>query len=704
MAHHAAHNHASTQVGATNEGIDFSDLFFSIWQSKWLIGFATTFCILSGGYYAFVMVPPVYQSSSVVILEPKADKIVTFQNASAGLSGDTQEVNSELQILRARSLMHDVARHLNLFNDTEFNRTLTPPTAKVVLKSQIKQKLGWSAPPQHLSKQNFDKRTRDTVVTTLLRKTRVENLRQSNVFRITVRTKEAAKSALIADTIAQLYIQDQVDRKVETTAQATRWLESRVGELKVDLENAETEASNFSASTKLVSAESLQGLRHQIKALRERIVASQQAMMLTSLNAKNLEEAKDLETKIAAAQDDQLLEFAQNESQNSAFESRFETIKSQAISDHFQAQQQLETLKKSEVELSAQIAKQGQDLITLRQLNREAEASRLLYEHFLTRLKETASQQGIQSADSRVLSPAVIPFIPSEPRKALIVSMSAVLGLAGSLFFVVLKELRRTNYRSRNALERGVGIRSLARLPVLPPNRREDFVDYLNANPKSLFAHSIRMLRTNLLLAPAIKAHLITFTSAQPDEGCAAGAVALAFDLARLNKNVLLIDASQSDDNLHAFFGDEPTRGVSSILRDEHGIDQTLHRPDILGADVIFANDNSIEAGDLFLSEKFEPFISEVKDRYDFVIVNTPSISTSSTAVALLKFSDTVLMNVKWDSTTKQQVHAAIRILDLAEISVTGLVLSEVGHVSSKNYLAKWTVSRHLLRTPESLI
>lgn len=190
----------------TQVGIDFSDLIYAFWQGKWAIIITTACAIFAGGYYAFVIVTPLYQSSSVVILEPQTDKIVTFQTVSSDLTGDTPEVNSEVEILRARSLMHDVVDHLGLFNDPEFNRTLTPPTAKVVLKSQIKRKLGWSSPPEILSEQNFNRRTRDSLVSALLRKVRIENLRQSTVFRISVQTKSAAKSAQIADAIAEIYI------------------------------------------------------------------------------------------------------------------------------------------------------------------------------------------------------------------------------------------------------------------------------------------------------------------------------------------------------------------------------------------------------------------------------------------------------------------------------------------------------------------
>ena len=246
------------------------------------------------------------------------------------------------------------------------------------MKSQIKRNLGWSVPPEDLSEDNFDRRTRDSVISSLLQKVRIENLPKSTVFRISVQTKQATKSALIADSIAEIYIQNQVSLKIDAASKATVWLEKRVAELQVKLEQAEIKASDFSASTPLVSPESLQALKVQIKSMRERIISAEQAMVLTALESKSLRDADNLDTKIALANDERLTQFAKDKTLKVAFDNRFETIKARATSDHTWARQQLQTLKVSEAELGLQIAKQSQDLISLQQLIREAHPTRVL--------------------------------------------------------------------------------------------------------------------------------------------------------------------------------------------------------------------------------------------------------------------------------------------------------------------------------------
>ena len=677
-------------------GIDFSKLIAAFWQGKWLIVFTTLITIFMGGYYAFVVVTPIYRSSSVVILEPKKDKIVTFQSISDGLTGDTPQVNSEVEILRARSLMDDVVKHLQLDHDPEFNRSLTPPTAKVVLKSQIKRKLGWSVPPEDLSEDNFDRRTRDSVISSLLQKVRIENLPKSTVFRISVQTKQATKSALIADSIAEIYIQNQVSLKIDAALKATVWLEKRVAELQVKLEQAETKASDFSASTALVSPESLQALKVQIKSMRERIISAEQAMVLTALESKSLRDADNLDTKIALANDERLTQFAKDKTLKVAFDNRFETIKARATSDHTWARQQLQTLKVSEAELGLQIAKQSQDLISLQQLIREAHPTRVLYEHFLSRLKETASQQGIQNANSRVLSSAVIPYKPSEPRKSLILSMSAVLGLTVSICFVLIQELRRTTFRTLDTLERFLGVIGLARLPILPAKRKADFLDHLRAYPSDWFPSEIRSLRTSLLLNTTNKPKIIAVTSALPNEGSGSTALALTFDLVQFGEKVLLIDASQTTNGLNDYFGDEPTRGITSVLHGEHGMDQALHHPENLGADVLFTDEKSVPAADLFLSDAFKSFLNDMKERYDIIIINVPAISTTPSTLAVISLAQTVLLNVRWNRTTKHELNTALRSIQHAGITLSGVILAKTGAptLQPKIAVGRWVKAR----------
>ena len=401
--------------------IDLGALLATIWRGKWLIILFTVLSVMAGGYYAYVVATPLFRSTAVVILETNQEQIVDLQSVVGGLSGDTSEVNSEVEVLRARGLMGKVVERLNLAEDPEFNADLRPQTLADQVKSRIKETLGLEEAPIVLTKEEQEQRTRDGVVSSLLEAVSVRNVPLSLVFQVTVETENPRKSARIADTIVDLYILNQIEVKFEATEQATIWLSERVSELQSRLEQAEADVSEFSASTELVSIEGLQALERQIKDMRDRIATAEANRGDLDAGITALEVAQSRDSQAALAEDAQLTRLlpraSTDDAMAQAFDTRFQQVLQRRQIELSRTDQQLRALRASEVELNRALDQQGEDLITLQQLTREAEATRVLYEYFLTRFNETSAQQGIQQADSRILSNAVVPVGPSDPRK-----------------------------------------------------------------------------------------------------------------------------------------------------------------------------------------------------------------------------------------------------------------------------------------------
>lgn len=187
----------------------------------------------------------------------------------------------------------------------------------------------------------------------------------------------------------------------------------------------------FKASADLVSPDALVALNWQIKELRNRL--SEAEALRDSANARFIqmsvaEDANDIFLMQQAANDPALNRLAANlqegpfEALQDAFEDRFQQVIKRAHLERDRATNQIEALKNTVVLQEDKIARQSEDLVQLQQLQREAEASRLIYEFFLGRLKETSVQQGIQQADSRILSYAGVPTGLSAPRKSMILA------------------------------------------------------------------------------------------------------------------------------------------------------------------------------------------------------------------------------------------------------------------------------------------
>ena len=530
-----------------DDTIDLGALIGTLWRGKLIIAAVTLIFMLLAGYYAYGVAVPTYRSTAVVVLETKEDSIVDLQAVVGGFSGDSTEVNTEVEVLRSRGLAGKVVDRLNLIDDPEFNGELREPSMIGGMISGLKGMLSSAPPEEELDPELQKAKTRDAVVQALLNKVSVSNIRQSLVFNVTAETESPVKSAQIANTIVELYILNQIEVKFEATEKATEWLSNRVSELQIELENAEKKVSEFTARTQLVSIEGLQALERQIKELRDRIDGAALTREALQTRLADLEAAQTPDEKLDAAQDAALTRIFSNglssETNQTAFDLRFDTVMTRVRADLVRSTQQLEALRNSEKELGEQLASQGQDLIELQQLTRESEATRLLYEYFLTRLKETSAQEGIQKADSRMLSSSVVPNSPSAPKKSQIIALAMILGAMVGSGLVLLREFKTRTFRTANELEQHTGYTVIGQIPLIPSRHRKDTLKYLSDKPTSAAAEAIRNLRTSLMLSNLDKKpQVIVSTSSIPGEGKTTVSLSLAKFLSGLGKSVLLVE------------------------------------------------------------------------------------------------------------------------------------------------------------------
>lgn len=674
-----------------DDTIDLGALIGTLWRGKLIIAAVTLIFMLLAGYYAYGVAVPTYRSTAVVVLDTKEDSIVDLQAVVGGFSGDSTEVNTEVEVLRSRGLAGKVVDRLNLIDDPEFNGELREPSMIGGMISGLKGMLSSGPPEEELDPELQKAKTRDAVVQALLNKVSVSNIRQSLVFNVTAETESPVKSAQIANTIVELYILNQIEVKFEATEKATEWLSNRVSELQIELENAEKKVSEFTARTQLVSIEGLQALERQIKELRDRIDGAALTREALETRLADLEAAQTPDEKLDAAQDAALTRIFSNglssETNQTAFDLRFDTVMTRVRADLVRSTQQLEALRNSEKELGEQLASQGQDLIELQQLTRESEATRLLYEYFLTRLKETSAQEGIQKADSRMLSSSVVPNSPSAPKKSQIIALAMILGAMVGSGLVLLREFKTRTFRTANELEQHTGYTVIGQIPLIPSRHRKDTLKYLSDKPTSAAAEAIRNLRTSLMLSNLDKKpQVIVSTSSIPGEGKTTVSLSLAKFLSGLGKSVLLVEGDIRRRTLNEYFPDMPRNGIASVLNGDVKFADAIHTPDGFGADVLGGEKTNVNAADIFSSDRFKSFISEMRDQYDFIIIDTPPVLVVPDARIISQNADAILFSVKWDSTNKGLVEESMRFFHNSNQRITGLVLSQIDEKGMKRY------------------
>lgn len=680
------HADADTVTGVVNLPM----LLRTLWRGKFFILIVTALAVLAGGYYAYILAQPTFKSSAVVMLNTQQSQVVDIESVVSGLPADSSVIATEVEILKSRSLLGKVVDELNLVEDPEFNPLIADETPIDVVKAQVRSAIGLPEREIQTDETLRMQRQRNATIDGLLEVLSIRNVPGSLVFQVTVETSAARKSAAIADTLVDQHILNQLQVKFDATEQATKWLTERVTELQVALENAEGEVKSFRANTTLVSPEALTGLEVQLKDLRERLSDTEMARETTAARLEQLRGLSTPQEKLDATNDPQLQRLMPRINQAdiaALFDTRWEQIVTRAELDLQRAEAQIAALTTSQDELQSQIAQQSADLIELQQLTREAEASRLLYEYFLSRLKETSAQQGIQQADSRVLSNAVVPGFPATPRKPLILAVSFLLGFMVAAAAVLLREARKNTFRAADELERITTYPVIGQLPLLPIRKRSDALAYLADKPTSAAAEAVRNLRTSVLLSNVDTPPKIVMTcSSFPGEGKTTIALALAQNMSKMGKKVLLIEGDVRRRVFSQYMARSDDSGLVKVLADNVPLADVVIRNESLGCDVLLADKTTENAADLFSSKRFAELMKTARESYDHVIVDTPPVLVVPDARIIAQNVDAIVFVVQWDKTIKPAVIDSLREFESVNKQVSGLVLNKVSLKGMRRY------------------
>lgn len=673
-------NNSSFGNATDDDVIDVGALLGILWRKKLLILACMIVMGALGAFYATSVAVPKYRATTVVLLDASGQQLLDLSSVLPSLGTDSEAINTEVEILKSRRLLERVVNVAGLIDDPEFNGALRPLSFKGKLKAAL---TGKERTTPSLEKQQV------STINALLARMSVRNIPKTYVLQITLETEHPQKSAAIADTVAEQYILYQMDVKFEATKDASEWLTTRVADLKIELEQAEARVADFATNAEAVSIKSVQALDRQLKEARDRLQTTRATFaeaerQLATLTA--LEAASD-EDKAEQSGDARLTTILRETGSGPAFDAQFQQLLARAQLQAQRVGAQVQSLAASIDAREAEISTQSNEIIQLQQLSREAEASRLLYEYFLGRLKETAAQEGIQQADSRILSNAVLPGAPSEPRKSLILAMSLFLGGLLGCGAAFLLEMRQKGYRQASDLEADTGLQVMGQIPLLPSRGRRDGLDYLADKPTSAAAEAVRNLRTSVLLSGVDKTpQVIMSTSSLPGEGKTTVSFALSQNLVGLGKKVLLVEGDIRRLVFSQYLNVTDAKGLKSVLDGDVTLSEAVIHDKVLGADILVSEPSNENAADILSSQRFLDFLKTAREAYDFVIIDTPPVLVVPDARVVAQHVDAVLFTVHWDKTSKTQVRDSLRMFETVGVTVDGLVLNQIDAKGMKRY------------------
>lgn len=691
--------------------IDLTAIINVLWRGKfWIILLATIGFIL-GGLYAFRVAVPIYPATAVIQLNNQRENVVDIQsvvseNLLTGGWADSSRMSTEIIAMTSRNMMSKLIDHLDLMNDPYFN----PKLAKMAMSESEKPSLISQFRPRRFLASLFSKKTdavgpvirseadktnalRNNIISNLAGTLSVNTIGDTYTFQINAITTNPVLSVNLANGLAAVYIQDSVDEKFNATEKASTWLSQKAAELKIELQESEQRIKEFNDGTNLISEENLTLLTIQLKDLRQRISALENDLKNSTSRYSRLSDlikTGDLQSITEFSGDIRLAQLAPRVesgiTDRNTFDVRAQSVLKQIKSQMERSQKQLTALAGSEKSLGMKIEEQSDDLVELQQLQRDTQASGLLYESFSSRLKEISVQQGLLSPSSRLLSPA-IQQRKSAPRRPAIMMMALILGGMFAAVLLLIREWMNNTFRSPEALEEFTNYRLLGTVPKLKEKTRRGVLGYVTKNPASAFAEAVRNLRTSILLSDIDNPpQVIMSTSSMPAEGKTTLSLTLAQNMAGLGKKVLVLECDIRKRVFAEYFDIENRDGFIAVMTGEAKLEDTVYRPEDMGIDILIGEKSSANAADIFSSQKFEEFVKGLRKSYDYIIIDTPPVLAVPDARVVAQHADAIVYSVRWDKTQRSELKIGLAMFESVNMPVSGLVMTLLDTKQMKRY------------------
>lgn len=206
-------------------------------------------------------------------------------------------------------------------------------------------------------------------------------------------------------------------------------------------------------------------------------------------------------------------------------------------------------------------------------------------------------------------------------------------------------------------------------------------------NPKAPSSEAYRTLRTNIQFSTFDKkTQVIVITSSGPGEGKSTVAANLAVVMAQSGSKTLLMDCDQRKPRVHKIFNLSNQKGLSNFLAGDANFEDSFHKTKIEDLDIMTAGVRPPNPSELLGSKKMGEFINSLREKYDFIILDTPPVLMVTDAQLLSRCSDGSLLVVSSGEAQREGAMKAKDLLEQVNTKILGVVLNKVQESSRSNY------------------
>jgi len=699
-----------------NEDIDLREYFYLLRRHVWEI-FGTTAVVSALALLVIFSLRPVYLSQATLLIESNDANIISIEDVyRLGTGNRSEYYATQFEILKSRRLAEEVVRrHPTIFDELLEDR----------MNSHLRRAIEFVSATKQMTEEEFFEKKIMLFQEALI----IKPVRGTQLVTIGFESEQPETTTILANELAQVYIEDNLEVRLVMRQQATTWLASRIEGLKNKLKDSEEKLQRYREAEGLVDMEGAKTLAIKeleenstrlSEARKQRVQAeniASQTRKLSNRNSISLNDVEALSAIPAVLQHGLVQRFKEQEGAAEqklselskrygpmhpkiiAAKSDLDAAKQNTASQVFKVvegvHKEYELAKATEDSLSEEVARlknlvqeTNRKQYQLDELAREVSINRQLYDTFFNRVKETAEAGDLQTANARIVDPAALPLKPAKPKFFLLSILAVVSGLLTSISLVFLRNSFDNTIKSRDDVVIKLHTQLLGVLPILREKKLlESSALIYNKMSNCSFSESIRTIRTGVVLSGLDNPHkILVVTSSIPGEGKSTTACNLALAFGQIGKT-LLIDADLRRPTIAKNFGIKlSSPGLSNLVAETALSKECIYRIEGMEIDVIPAGMVPPNPLELLSSKRFASVLASLEKQYDRIIIDTAPCEAVSDALILSTLSSAMIYVVKADSTTIRAAKSGIGRLKEVNAPITGVVLNQVNPSKDSAY------------------
>jgi succinoglycan biosynthesis transport protein ExoP len=663
---------------------------------------------------------PLYRSQArIVIQDERSTAIGTLNSNDPAYWQDPEPYfNTQYRILQSRGLARRVIKLIPpppVTLPTAFARTVALPR-QLVNRWRAQPPSESEAPPKD------ETAGESAAIGAFLGGLEIAPVKGTRLVEIIYSSPDPAYAALAANTVAQEYVQQNLDSKLQNTNSTLDWLKGELDKQRQKVEAAERATANYQEGQNAMSLDDRQNIViDRLKSLNDAVTKAKTTRLQKEALHRQIgdltPDSAGVDTFPGLAQNTTIQEIRQQLAQltgekarllqtrtanhpdvakvNAAIESANVRLRSETGKVLDSIGNDYRTALAEERSLSASLEEQKRQAIDLNRKNinysilqREAEGERHVYNALLQQEKEMRVISNSRANNVQLMDAAEVPGGPYTPNHGRDWLMALVLGLALGVAFAYTIEYLDDTLKIPDDITRRLKLPLLGLVPAVSGSRVPML---LNPVPHD-FGEAFRSLRTSLVFTNGTDGNrMIAVTSSQPLEGKTTTACNLAVALALGGARVMLIDADMRRPGLHRTMGLRNDVGLSHVLTGQGRIRDAVQRTSDPNLYVMTAGRTPPNPSELLSSTRMKHLIANLKTSpFDWVIIDTPPVLAVTDAVIVAPYVAGLVFVVGSEMTRRAHAERAIEMIQSGKPNIIGAVLNRVDLNRNKYYYSRY--------------